>query len=72
MGIMSTFYITLSESLRQFVAGQIAERGLAHSDQYFEQLLEEALLAGGERQKLEEHYREKAREGLANRPQTER
>ena len=37
---MATFHITLSESLHQFVTEQIAEKGLDHSDQYFEQLVE--------------------------------
>jgi len=61
MGAMSTFQINLSEPLRQFVVGQVAELGFDRPDQYFEQLLEE------ERQRrLEEYYYEKCLEGLAS------
>jgi len=60
---MSTFHITLSESLHQFVTEQVAEKGFDHSDQYFEQLIEEE-----QRKSLEEYYWEKVQEGLASGP----
>ena len=60
---MPAFQIDISESLQQFVAGQVAELGLDRPDQYFEQLLEEE-----RRKKLEEYYLEKCREGLASGP----
>jgi len=60
---MATFHITLSESLYQFVTEQVAEKGLDHSDQYFEQLIE-----AEQRRSLEEYYWEKVQEGLASGP----
>ena len=38
---MPTIQISLPEPLRQFVQSRVVELGLDHSDQYFEQLLEE-------------------------------
>jgi len=60
---MATFHITLSESLHQFVTEQVAEKGLDHSDQYFEQLIEKE-----QRKSLEEYYWEKVQEGLVSGP----
>jgi len=60
---MSTLQITLSESLRRFVLGRVAELGLDQPDQYIEQLLEEE-----KRRKLEEYYMEECRKGLESGP----
>jgi len=60
---MPTFQITLQEPLQQFVQNRVAELGLDHSDQYFEQLLEEE-----RRKKIDEYYMEKVREGLESGP----
>ena len=38
---MPTSQVVLPEPLQQFVQRRVVELGLAHSDQYFEQLLEE-------------------------------
>ena len=62
---MPTLQITLSEPQQQFVMGRVAELGLERPDQYIEKLLNEE-----QRQKLDEYYMEKVREGLASGPPT--
>ena len=61
---MPTFHITLSESLHQFVTDQIAEQGFDHSDQYFEQLLEQAMLPGEGDNKFDDHCMKKVQEAI--------
>ena len=56
---MATFHITLSESLHQFVAEQVAEKGLDHSDQYFAQLIE-----AEQRKNFDDYYMEKVQEAI--------
>ena len=60
---MPTLQVTLPEPLWQFVQSRVVELGLDHSDQYFEQLLEEE-----RRKKIDEYYMEKVREGLESGP----
>jgi len=60
---MSTFQITLSESLQQFVLGKVAELGLDRPDQYFEQLLEEE-----RRRRIDEYYMKEVQKGLDSGP----
>lgn len=56
---MTTFQITLSEPLQQFVLGRVAELGFDQPDQYFEKLLEEE-----QRRTLDEYYTEKIQEAI--------
>ena len=60
---MSTFQITLSESVWQFVQDKVAELGLDRPDQYFEQLLEEE-----QRRRIDEYYMKEVQKGLDSGP----